>query len=329
MKTLVLLVALAGAFELLWASHPVLRARRAHFRAMVALFWTTTATVWAGNAWELLPHLYLNDVPRFASDAVTYQAQASHLADGLRNGSIVAYGDWRVFHYSKLLGLIFYLFDDSRLAGGLFNVIFYMASVLSVFLIGRRLFDERAGLWAAWLAASWPVFLLYETQTLRWVTTTAGLHLLMAGTVLTMGRGRVYLPLLCGLGGFAVLLVDLPQLARLALVVTLTTAAILLMAEVWAGAWPVLALRVAGMAVVMLVTYEVVKLRPLRPEPAAPPSAEQGQAGWPDHLKIPPPGDCSTRWSDRSSPSGAATSGKMKSSRETTSASGQPWRVIH
>jgi len=312
-KALALVIGLGAAFELLWASHGVLRAHRAHFRAMVLLFWGLTLLLRAGDAWGLLPsHLYFNDVPRFASDAVTYQLQATYVADGLRSGSIVPYLDWQVFNYSRVLGLLFYLFDNSPLAGGLFNVTFYMASVLSVFLLARRLFDDRAGLWAAWLAACWPVFLLYETQTLRWVTTTAGLHLLMVSTVVVMGRDRVYLAMLSGLAGFAILLVDLPQFARIAFVVAFAQALVLAVADLRARAWPARALRVAFLASVMFAAYDVVWVRgvgtpatlsgsrdergdrrnesardPLRRRPPA--SGQVGQIGLPEHLQIPSP----------------------------------------
>ena len=259
MNVLILVAALAAFFELLWASHPVLRAHRAHFRAMVALFWGLTTLIWAGDAWGLLPAgLYFDGVPRFASDAVTYQAQGAYVADGLRDASTAELTDWQVFNYARLVGVVFYLFDDSRLAASLVNAVFYMASVVSVFLVGRRLFDDRAGLWAAWLAACWPVFLLYETQTLRWVGTTAGLHLTALGTIGAMGSGRLSRSLVCGLAGYAILVLDMPQMGRMAYVVAFAVAAALLIYDLRARVRPIRAARVVVLALAMALGYDLI-----------------------------------------------------------------------
>lgn len=264
MRTAALLVVLAGAFELLWARSPVWRARRHHFRAMLALFWTLAFAIWAGDAWGLAPGLYFNSVARFASDAYTYQVQGLYVADGLRNGSIVPLTSQQIFNYSRLVGILLYLSGESRLIASLFNAIFYMISVLSVFTLARRLYGDRPAIVAAWLAACWPIFLLYETQTLRWVTTTAGLHLTLVSIVALVASRRVLYPVLGTFAGFAILLTDMPQFARLCYVVAFGYALILLAADLFGRTLPVRAIRVAIVAVVMASSYHFAWVLPAR-----------------------------------------------------------------
>lgn len=172
---IVLAVLITGACELMWARVPTLHPHRWHFRAMLALFWAAILGLLLLDRLNLTPALFHRGVPRFASDALTYQRQAEVVAADLRRGSFAALVDHQVFNYSRMLGLLCLIFGSNPLIGSVFNAGFYVVSLVSVFLVGSRLFSERPGLIAAWLFAVSPTFLLHDTQTLRWVTTTTGL----------------------------------------------------------------------------------------------------------------------------------------------------------
>jgi hypothetical protein len=269
-SALVLGVALLLFFELVWANVPVLRQHRAHFRGMLALFWATVLAIFAADAWNLAPRLFFNGIPRFASDAATYQHQASVLADGLRSGSMAAFVDHQAFNYSRLLAVLYLVFGHHALVGNVFNAVFFLTSVIAIFLIARRLFDDRVGICAAWVLACWPTFLLHETQTLRWGSTAAGLHVAVLGTILLVSTRRWGLGFLLAIMGFGVLVADLPYIARLFVVAVMAyTLAVLLFPSVGRRRY-MAAARLAVFVVTASVWYQLV-WAPLIPTPMSEP----------------------------------------------------------
>ena len=255
MRLLVFAALLTVVFEAVWRWSPLLRPLRNHLRAMLALFWLTAGAIHFVNVWNVAPSLYHNDTPRFASDAATYHAQAAVIADGLRAGSTAALLDSQIFNYPRVLGLIYVLVGNEPLAGGLFQAVFYLASVISIFLIGRTIFDEKAGLWAAWLTACWPSLLLYGTQTMRWASTTAGLHLVILAAVLAITRAPLYRVVLTGLVGYSFLLGDQPYLARILYVSVGIYAGGLFVLALWSSRWRVPMLRVSVLGLLMYLAY--------------------------------------------------------------------------
>lgn len=257
MSALILGVLLLLFFEFIWANVRVLRPYRWHFRAMLALFWVTVLAIFAADAWHLAPSLYFNGIPRFASDAATYQHQASILADGLRSGSIATFVDRQAFNYSRLLAVLYLVFGHHALVGNVFNAVFFLTSVVGIFLIARRLFDDRVGLCAAWVLACWPTFLLHETQTLRWGSTTAALHAAVLGTMVLVSTQRWWFGFLLAIMGFAVLVADLPYIARLFVVAVIAyTLAVLLFPSGGRRRYAV-AVRLAVFAVTASMWYQV------------------------------------------------------------------------
>ena len=195
-------------------------------------------------------------IPRFASDAATYQNQAVLLADILNSGSRQEFFAPEFFNYSRLLALLYVVFGQHASVGSVFNAVFYMASLVAIFYIGRQLFNDRAGLLAAWLFACSPTFLLHETQTLRWAATTAGLHVSTVGALLLTGPHWVF-GFLFSLLGFAVLLNDLPYIARYFMFVVAIYSLVLFLYRSLGRERFVVALRMAVLAATLMTWYRL------------------------------------------------------------------------
>jgi mannosyltransferase len=56
------------------------------------------------------------------------------------------------------------LFGHSDLAGRAFSALCGLATVVVVYLLGRRAYDDRTGLWSAWLAAVCPPLVYYSQE---------------------------------------------------------------------------------------------------------------------------------------------------------------------
>lgn len=228
------MIPLAAAFELAWSRSATLRAHRAQLRTLLALFWAGVLAIYYGSRWGLLPagvH-YGRGVLRFASDSPNYHAQAARVAADLQLGSTAALLDGQSYLYSIILGVLYAVYGVDPLVGMLFNAVFYLAALVSVFALGRALFDESSGALAMWLVGLWPSFLLHETQTLRWVATTAGIGLVMTSVVLALGSSRFERGLPAAGVGYLLLVFDLPYMARLFYLAVLAFAAVLLVLTV-------------------------------------------------------------------------------------------------
>ncbi len=107
----------------------------------------------------------------FAFDGVRYRADAAALSEALWGGEIRYWvGADHPFHV-KLYSVCFALFGPwlgyNVLGVAPLNALWYLASLILVFKLGREIFNRRAGLIAAGMVALWPSFLLHTTQFLK------------------------------------------------------------------------------------------------------------------------------------------------------------------
>ena len=104
-------------------------------------------------------------------DAARYQAQILIAAQVFRQQGIAAWFFSLLPFHVKLYSLLFAILSRAQEVSLLWfeplNVIFYLAILSLVFIICRRLFDQRAALFAAIVVGTWPSFLLHTTQPLR------------------------------------------------------------------------------------------------------------------------------------------------------------------
>ena len=56
------------------------------------------------------------------------------------------------------------LFGTSEFAARSFSVLCGVATIVLIYQIGRAAFDQRTGLWAAWLAALSPILIVYSRE---------------------------------------------------------------------------------------------------------------------------------------------------------------------
>jgi hypothetical protein len=269
MTALLLAVVLLAAFEWGWARSAALRPYRAHFRGMLALFWGVMLAVFALGASGAVPQMFFQGTPRFASDALTYHGQAMAVASQLTQGNVGVLMDREVFGYSRVLAVVYAIFGSAPPVGNVFNAVFFLASTISVFLIGRELFGPRVGLWAAWGLAVTPTLLLHYTQTLRWGLTSAALHLAVLGTVLLVSRRGWHVPFLIAILGFAALATDLPHVARLFALVGIAYAGVLFADRSLGRARFAWSARVGALAATALFAYYVAWMLPARASGAA------------------------------------------------------------
>jgi hypothetical protein len=112
----------------------------------------------------------------FAADCIGYRLEAISLTQTLTQQGIVpwlgASSQFLVnpFHL-KIYSLSFIalgpLLGDNILAVEPLNLFYYLSILYLVFMLGREVFNEGAGLLAAWAVAFWPSLLLHTTQLFR------------------------------------------------------------------------------------------------------------------------------------------------------------------
>ncbi len=96
------------------------------------------------------------------------------------------------------------LFGGSDLAGRAFSALCGLATVAVVYVIGRRAYDDRTGLWSAWLTAVCPPLVYYsqEARMYAWLVLLTAVSWLMllsfrqaAGTARCIGYGLLLIAL--------------------------------------------------------------------------------------------------------------------------------------
>lgn len=238
-------------------------------------------TIYGLGRYALLPGTFDGNgvAVAFASDGVRYRADAAALSEALTGGEIrYWFGADHPFHV-KLYSVCFALFGPllgyNVVGAQPLNALFYLASLVLVFRLGREVFNRRAGLLAAGAVALWPSFLLHTTQFLkdplfvaemlalilivvRWLTRTYS----WAGALKTGAAGGLLATALC------LTRTDMGEM----LVATVLLGALMLVArQLWERR--VLATNLVGMALVVAVTLSVPQVMPNALELGRSPSA--------------------------------------------------------
>lgn len=153
-----------------------------------------TITIFLIGRFQLLPGTFdENGIGlTFAIDGTTYRAVISDLVsvwqmDGT-NAWLDAQAPLHAHLYSVSFAAIGRLVGHNILAAEPLNLLYYLAIVSCVYVLGREIFSAGTGLLAATIVAVWPSFLLHSTQLLRDPLSIATLLGLMV--VLTMLLAR-------------------------------------------------------------------------------------------------------------------------------------------
>jgi hypothetical protein len=257
--SLLVIPAVALALEIVVRRSAVLWPVRGPLRLLLAFFCAIVLTLYGAAMSGLLPQsLHAGGgVLRFASDSFKYQAEAETVANGLRHGALRPLVEHETLLYSKFLGIVYAAVGSAPLAGMLFNAVFYLASLVSVYLVARRFAGEEAAGLSLWMAGLWPGFWLHATQTFRWVETTAALHVGLAALVLLVGGASLRV-VVAGLVAAGVLLLDAPYMIRVLYWVLGALAMVLGLFAIRRPAWRPAAVRVGAAAVVLLVAFYAV-----------------------------------------------------------------------
>src|SRR5690349_12022671 len=154
--------------------HVILNSTSIRYLILAALVHValTTAVFLAGH-FQLLPNTFDQNGTglTFAIDGASYQRVASGLADDLQTNGVAAwFADKAPFHcrlYSLSFATFGRLLGHNVLGAEPLNLFFYLAILSCIYVLGSKLFDERAGFIAATIVALWPSFLLHSTQLIR------------------------------------------------------------------------------------------------------------------------------------------------------------------
>src|SRR5215470_4343331 len=107
----------------------------------------------------------------YAIDGLTYRSLAIDSADILRTNGIAEWVSTPLPFHARLYSLSFAAFGNllgyNILTAEPLNVLFYVCIISVVYLLGRQVFDSRAGMIAATIVAVWPSFLLHSVQMIR------------------------------------------------------------------------------------------------------------------------------------------------------------------
>jgi hypothetical protein len=271
--SLLVMVPIVAALELVLRVSDTLRPRRAQLRVLLGLFWAAVLLAYYGSLFGLIPPRFL--FPRgpgmfaFAADSLTYRLQASSLAATLRAGDLGALLDPEYFVYSKMIALLYVVFGTDPLVAMLFNAVFYLTTLISVFVLARTVFDERTAALSVWIAGLWPTFFLHQTQTVRWAATSAAICAMVTVAVVILGNARIRHVLAVAIVCYPILLYDVPYMARLLYLGLFCFAAILLALGLRWRRYPTRALRTVALAVALFVVYQMVWAPSARPPAAA------------------------------------------------------------
>ena len=96
----------------------------------------------------------------FAIDGRTYQQVATDLANELRRNGVGAWLNAKAPLHSRLHSISFAIFGKllghNILAAEPLNLVYYLAILICVYLLGREVFDAQTGFTAAAIVALWP-----------------------------------------------------------------------------------------------------------------------------------------------------------------------------
>lgn len=107
----------------------------------------------------------------FAIDGASYKRVASGLVDEWQTNGFRAWLITPAPLHSRFHSLSLMLFGRflgfNVLGVEPLNLLYYLAILICVYMLGREIFSARAGLLAAVIVSAWPSFLLYSTQLIR------------------------------------------------------------------------------------------------------------------------------------------------------------------
>lgn len=153
----------------------------------------------------------------FAIDGATYRRLASEMATHEAAYGISPWLEIKSPLHARLYSISFAIFGrlvgHNILAAEPLNLFYYLAILTVVYLLGREIFNARAGFLAAAIVGLWPSFLLHSTQLIRDPLAVSCLLSLLLVLVLLINRVLAWRHALAlGVGG--ALLVTVFWLAR-------------------------------------------------------------------------------------------------------------------
>jgi 4-amino-4-deoxy-L-arabinose transferase-like glycosyltransferase len=204
----------------------------------------------------------------FAIDGATYRRLASEMATHWQTYGLSPWLDIKApLHcrlYSVSFAIVGRVVGHNVLAAEPLNLFYYLATLTVVYLLGREIFNARAGLLAAAIVGLWPSFVMHSTQLIRDPLAVSCLLGLLLALTLLLTREVAWRPaVVLGVGGAA--LVTLFWLARgnmwNAVVVAVALALVLL-------SWRMIRARkfMAGNAIVLVLIIVTMLLVPSRLE---------------------------------------------------------------
>lgn len=180
-----------------------------------AIHITLTLAIFLAGHFQLLPSLVdvhgtVGTNSLLAGDATVYRAVASDLAGQLQMHGLPSWLAAKAPLHCRFYSLLFASFGrlvgHNILAVEPLNLIYYLAILVCVYLLGSELFDARAGLIAAIITGAWPSFLVISTQFLRdSLSVLCLLMLLLLLTLLLTRELRWRTGIASGLAGAALL----------------------------------------------------------------------------------------------------------------------------
>lgn len=178
-----------------------------------------TIVVFLAGHFQLLPGFFdTNGIGvTFAIDGATYRRLASEMALQWQNYGFSPWLDINSPLHARLYSIPFTFIGrvvgHNVLAAEPLNLFYYLGTLTAVYLLGREIFNARAGLLAAAIVGLWPSFLFHSTQLIRDPLAIWCLLTLLLVLVLLLSRELVWKhALLLGLGGM--ILVTVFWLAR-------------------------------------------------------------------------------------------------------------------
>jgi len=153
----------------------------------------------------------------FAVDGATYRRLASEMATHWQTYGVSPWLDIKSPLHARLYSIPFLVLGrfvgHNVLAAEPLNLFYYLATLTVVYLLGRELFNERAGLLASMMVGLWPSFLFHSTQLIRDPLAVSCLLSLLLVLVLLLNR-KLALPKAVVLGVSGAGLVTAFWLAR-------------------------------------------------------------------------------------------------------------------
>lgn len=178
-----------------------------------------TVAIFIAGHFQLLPGFFdTNGIGiTFAIDGATYRRFAGEMALQWQNYGFGPWLDIKSPLHARLYSIPFTfagrILGYNVLAAEPLNLLYYLGTLTVVYLLGREIFNERAGLLAAAIVALWPSFLFHSTQLIRDPLAILCLLTLLLVLTLTLSREFVWQrTLLLAPGG--VVLVTVFWLAR-------------------------------------------------------------------------------------------------------------------